>query len=188
MITDWLNLNVTLPNGHHEVLSVPQISTVLDLKIAAQRVFGQKLLRFVADTNRVLVDPEESVAEAGLKDGDCLTAVVLQPQLAATGVAFALWCLGGHKIVTWGYPLSGGDSSKVQAKLKNVQQIKATNCAFAAIVAGGSVVTWGNPDLGGDSSAVQHQLRNVQQIEAAAFAFAAILSDDGSVEIGRAHV
>ena len=133
MITHWLNLNVTLPNGHHEVLSVPQFCTVLDLKIAVQRVFGQKFLRIVADTNRVLVDSEESVEEAGLKDGDCLTAVVLQPQLAATGVAFALWCFGGHKIVTWGFPPSGGDSSKVQAQLKNVQEIKATNCAWVVV-------------------------------------------------------
>ena len=61
-----------------------------------------------------------------------------------------------------------------------MQQIQATNMAFAAILADGSVIAWGNIDHGGDCSAVQDQLRNVQQIQATNTAFAAILAD-GSV-------
>jgi len=68
----------------------------------------------------------------------------------------------------------GGDSSNVQGQLKNVQQIQATDWAFAAVLDDGSVVTWGDPDVGGDSSAVQRQLKNVQQIQATRGAFAAI--------------
>ena len=44
-------------------------------------------------------------------------------------------------------------------QLKGVQQIQATQRAFAAILADGSVITWGNAGFGGDSSAVQHELR-----------------------------
>ena len=61
-------------------------------------------------------------------------------------------------VVTWGDPDAGGDSSAVQEKLRNVQQVQATLRAFAAILADGSIVTWGVPDAGGDSSAVESQL------------------------------
>ena len=60
----------------------------------------------------------------------------------------------------------GGDSSAVQEQLRDVQQIQASTCAFAAILGDGSVVTWGDARSGGDSSAVQDQLRDVQQIQA----------------------
>ena len=79
---------------------------------------------------------------------------------------------------TWGDVHHGpGDSGAVQHQLKNVQQIQATNSAFAAILGDGSVVTWGDVRRGGDSRTVQHQLKNVQQIQACGFAFAAILGD-----------
>ena len=92
--------------------------------------------------------------------------------------AFALWCCGESRIVTWGHP--DGDSSAVHDQLRNVQQVQGTGIAFAAILADGSFVTWGDQRYGGDSSAVQDQLRSVQQIQATSSAFAAIL-EDGSV-------
>lgn len=168
-----LQINVTLPNGHHELLTVPQSSTVGDLKIAAQQAFGDNFLRLITAEPRALVDLEESLVGARLEDGDYLSAVILQPQLAATAGAFALWCCGGNTVITWGDEHSGGDSSGVQDQLKHVQQIRATGGAFAAILADGSIVTWGNVDLGGDSTAVQDELKDVQQIQATAGAFAA---------------
>ena len=66
--------------------------------------------------------------------------------------------------MTWGHAAFGGNSSAVQDQLKNVQQIQASSCAFAAILADGSVVTWSHADNGGNSSALQDQLKNVQQI------------------------
>ena len=60
-----------------------------------------------------------------------------------------------------GEPKNGGDSSAVQDQLRNVQQVQATQAAFAAILADGSVVTWGDPEDGGDSSAIQDQLRHL---------------------------
>ena len=81
----------------------------------------------------------------------------------------------------WGAQDSGGDSSEVSDRLRNVQQICGTCSAFAAILADESVVTWGHPSYGGDSSEVQDQLRNVQQICGAEHAFAAMLADESGV-------
>ncbi|OLP91981.1 putative E3 ubiquitin-protein ligase HERC1 [Symbiodinium microadriaticum] len=80
----------------------------------------------------------------------------------------------------------GGDSSAVQEQLRDVQQIQASQQAFAAILADGSVVTWGHADYGGDSSSVQNQLRDVQHIQASSCAFAAVLGDGSVVTWGHA--
>ena len=77
------------------------------------------------------------------------------------------------------------DSSALQDQLKNMQQIQASQAAFAAILSDGSVVTWGDAELGGDSSAVQDRLKNVQLIQASQAAFAAILSDGSVVTWGK---
>ena len=72
----------------------------------------------------------------------------------------------------------------MQEQLHRVQQIQATDAAFAAILDDGSVVTWGHPDWGGDSSQVQEQLAQVQQIQSTDMAFAAILNDGSVVTWG----
>ena len=77
-----------------------------------------------------------------MEDGECLTALVLQPQLAAAKSAFALWCHGDSTITTWGDVLDGGNSAAVRDQLRGVQKIQATGYAFAAIVEDGSVITW----------------------------------------------
>ena len=63
--------------------------------------------------------------------------------------------------MTWGQKDLGGDSRDVQAQLKDVQQIQASEGAFAAILGDGRVVTWGSASYGGDSSAVQDELKSV---------------------------
>ena len=50
-------------------------------------------------------------------------------------------------------------SGTVQDQLKNVQQIQASDSAFAAIPGDGSVVTWGMAHCGGDSISVHDQLK-----------------------------
>ena len=114
----------------------------------------------------------DSLADAGLWDGDTLSAVVQLPQIIATGKAFALCCCGG--VVAWGNPEYGGDCSSVK-DLRNgdsfVQQLQASSFAFAAIISDGSVLTWGNPAAGGDCSAVADQLRGVQKIRGCVDAF-----------------
>ena len=186
-----LNVQVALLNGHaYELGSLWPSSTVQDLRMAAQRAFGQKHLKLVTAEKRVLVNPEETLEEAEIKDGECLTAVVLKPQLAATHEAFALWGHVKSTIVTWGAGYAGGNSSEVRDQLRDrdVQQIQATEDAFAAILADGSVVTWGNSDRGGDSSAVRDQLRDVEHIQATKEAFAAILADGSVVTWGEGNI
>ena len=69
----------------------------------------------------------------------------------------------------------------MQNELKHVQQIQATDGAFAALLSDGSIVTWGSASSGGDSSHVQDQLKDVQQIQATGSAFAAILGNAAAV-------
>ena len=58
--------------------------------------------------------------------------------------------LADGSVVTWGDGDIGGDSSAVRDQLKSVQQIQATDFAFAPILEDGSVVTWGDANYGGD--------------------------------------
>ena len=179
-----LKINIALPSGKRKCFAAEQSSKVGDLKVLAQKVFRLGFLRLVTADGHPLIDPMQSLHAAGVHEGDHVTAIALQAKMTVTKAfeseAFALWCCGGDKIVTWGNEYGGGDSSEIQDQLINVQQVQSTGRAFAALLAAGSVVTWGDPDCGGDSSEVQDQLWNVQQIQAAAKAFAAIL-DDGSV-------
>ena len=123
-----------------------QFGTILDLKTAAEKSFGQGFLRLVAP---------DSLQLSGFRHGDNIAAAAQQPKLAATQIAFAVWCIGADKVVTWGHPKQGGDSFEVKDQLKNVQQICGTSRAFAAVLADRSVVTWvswGEPNEGGDIS------------------------------------
>ena len=178
-----IKLEVSLPSGCCETVTVLPSGTIADLKVAAQQLFGQRFLRLAAADGNLL-NSASSLRLSGLQDGDSLTAVVQRPKIAATWYAFSLWCVGAARVVTWGHPDCGGDSSTVQHQLKNVQQICSTEGAFAAILADETVVTWGDPNRAGDSSRVQDQLRNVQQISATSFAFAAILADETVVTWG----
>ena len=87
-------------------------------------------------------------------------------------------------MVTWG--VLAAVVRAVLCEIRNVQQIQATERAFAAILEDGSVVTWGRAVSGGDSSAVRDQLKNVQQIQATNDAIAAILEDGSVVTWGDA--
>ena len=180
-----LKINVALPNGHAELLTLLLSSTLQELKTAAQQAFGKKYLELITAKNRILVNFKQTLEEAEIEDGESLTALVPQPQLAATNSAFALWCHGDSKIVTWGDASSGGD--KVQDQLRGVQQIQASSGAFAAILEDGSVVTWGHAGFGGDSSAVRDLLKGGQQIQASRGAFAAILGDGSVIAWGDAN-
>ena len=119
-------LDVALLNGNPERLTLLPSSLVQDVRTKAQQAFGKKYLKLISAEKRALVDPDKTLEEAEIEDGECLTAVVLQPQLAATDAAFVLWCHGCSAIVTWGLAPNGGDSSAVQDQLKGVQQIQST--------------------------------------------------------------
>ena len=95
------------------------------MKLAAQQSLNKGFLRLAASDGRLL-DPLNSLRLAGLCDGDSVAAIAQQPKIAATRHAFALCCVGDHKVVTWGDPHRGGDSSEVRDQLRNVQQICST--------------------------------------------------------------
>ena len=179
-----IQVNLALPSGKRKSLTIEESSKVGDLRILAQKAFGRGFLRLVAATGRVLNDPEKLLNTAGVQNGDNLTVVAQEAKLAATEQAFALWCCGGDRLLTWGNPHFGGDSAAVQEQFRGVQQVGATSAAFAAILTDGSVTTWGHPDAGGDSSAVRQQLKNVQHVQATELAFAAILADGSVVTWG----
>eukprot|EP00435_Cladocopium_sp_Y103_P001152 s1698_g1.t1 len=181
-----LQIDIALPSGgKRKILTVDQSSKVGDLRILAQQSIGKGFLKLVSSTGRCLADPTETLLAAGIGEGDHVSAIVQQANMAATQRAFALWCCGGDRVLTWGNPEFGGDSSEVQNELRKVQHIRATHFAFAAILEDGSVVTWGDPEFGGDSSEVQSRLKNVQQIQATDGAFAAILADRSVVTWGE---
>jgi len=87
---------------------------------------------------------------------------------------------GDGKVITWGDPEYGGDSSKVADKLHNVKAIFSTAKAFAALKDDGTVITWGSFWDGGNSLTVQNKLHNVKTIFSTNSAFAA-LKDDSTV-------
>ena len=115
-----LQVKVSFPSGCGETLALPQNSTVGELKVLVQKSFRQGFLKLVTEKGHVLTNPEDSLLTAGIQEGAHLTVVAQQPKVAATAGAFAIWCCGGHRIVTWGMPGKGGDSSAVKDQLKNV--------------------------------------------------------------------
>eukprot|EP00435_Cladocopium_sp_Y103_P058499 s48_g20.t1 len=116
----------------------------------------------------------ESLAAQGLCDGDHLTATVAPVKIAASLAAFSIWSFNGP-VVVWGNPHSGGENYDVEHLLQNVQQIRAADTAFAAIVENGSV----------DMQEVQDELHDVQEIVATSTAFCALRSDGSVVTWGN---
>ena len=124
-----LRINVALPNGHVELLTLPPSSRVQDLSKKARRAFGKKNLRLITGKNRILVHLDKTLEEAEIQDGECLTALVLLAQLAATNSAFAVWCHGDRAIVTWGDRRCGGDSNYRSSR--SAQGCAADSCNFS---------------------------------------------------------
>ena len=86
------------------------------MRVLVQKSFRRGFLRLVAADHSV-VDPTKSLQDAGLEDGDHLTAIAIEAKVAATRSAFALFCPGGDRVATWGAPSFGGDSSEVEDQL-----------------------------------------------------------------------
>jgi hypothetical protein len=77
------SVQVSLPSGRCEDVSVATSGTVCEVKVAAQEAFGQPFLKLAGADGRLL-NPRESLQVAGLKDGDCIAAIAQQPKIAAT--------------------------------------------------------------------------------------------------------
>eukprot|EP00439_Symbiodinium_sp_Y106_P019813 s1668_g2.t1 len=185
-------------------MEVEADASVESLKHRALTALAVRRGRLLNSSGEVL-DGTQTVTQAKLMSGDVLTLHVtnqVQVKAARQGSMFAV-LFGDGSVVSCGDARDGGDSSAIQNQLRDVQQIQASDHAFAAILGSvqqiqatygafaailgdGSVVTWGNAYAGGDSSTVQDQLRDVQQIQASMSAFAAILHDGFVVTWGDA--
>ena len=174
-------VNVTMLSGSGVQLEVQTAESIEALALRATSELAVGKGRLLTSSGRLL-DPGETVAEAGLQSGDVLTLHTRQVRVMASGCRFGsafAAILGDGSVATWGDATAGGSSHAVQNQLKDVHCIQASRGAFAAILGDGSVVTWGDANSGGDSLAVRHQLRNVLAIQASALAFAAILQNLG---------
>ena len=81
---------------------------------------------------------------------------------------------------TWGGSDYGGDSSQFRNQLQQVQQIRATAYACAAILHDGSAVSLGDSAWGGDSIYWQEQLKHHANDGAFAAWKTALCSDMGT--------
>ena len=117
-VDDILSETFFFPSGSGETLRLPEHSKVGDLKLLAQKTFGQGFLKLVSADGRVLTNLTDSLQAAGLQDGEHLTAVAQEVQVAASRRAFVLWCFGADRAVSWGDPDHGGDCSAVQDQLQ----------------------------------------------------------------------
>eukprot|EP00435_Cladocopium_sp_Y103_P046423 s74_g13.t1 len=159
-----IHVHVSLPSGHSEKLSIWKSSKVEDLRTLAEKCLGRRFVTLVTASGHVL-HPAEQLEIAGIQDEDQLTALSQDAHLLATSGAFALWCPGHDRILTWG-------------------DQEASQEAFAALLATGSLVTWGHPSRGGDSSEVRHLLRSIKEVKATHGGFAASVVDGSSVTWG----
>mmetsp|Transcript_51950 Transcript_51950/g.96091 ORF Transcript_51950/g.96091 Transcript_51950/m.96091 type:complete len:324 (-) Transcript_51950:43-1014(-) len=92
---------------------------------------------------------------------DSAFAALCQPAVAAEAAAGADEAQPGrgHRVITWGDPESGGDSSSVRDSLSSgVVQVVGSRAAFAARMSSGKVVAWGNRVAGGNADDVRDQM------------------------------
>eukprot|EP00439_Symbiodinium_sp_Y106_P070299 s2686_g12.t1 len=188
-----------------------------ELQRRAEATLRTELAGLVTAAGKTLTG-SETLRQAGIRDGDALSAVAGQLVFAHerrgsshihsfTAVAgnapdsvpsarfmsaFAL-IRGDGSVAAWGDRACGGDCSPVSDELFAVTQIQAAElhasaCAFAALRQDGSVVTWGIDQSGGNSAMVQSQLVNVKEICSSTFAFAALRDDGRVVTWGSASV
>eukprot|EP00435_Cladocopium_sp_Y103_P019178 s2862_g4.t1 len=148
-------LRISLVSGRSTLVNFDDQISLGEVKAFAQRDLGVGFLRLSAE-GRIL-DPKLTVVEAGLKDGDCVTGIVQEAQLAATSRAFAIHCHNpAANVITWGHVHYGADDHNSvlsdQRSCRNVTAIQGNLSAFAAILDDGTVVAWGDPKAGGDYS------------------------------------
>ncbi|CAL1150457.1 unnamed protein product [Cladocopium goreaui] len=155
------DITAVLPSGKQQTVTLAVSAKVQELKEILQRCFDQQFL--------VILDARGAVlrVDGMIPSAASVTCVARFPCLASTWKAFALWC-HNDRVVTWGHPAYGSDSSGVCKRLRKVVQIVASGRAFAAVTSYGSVVTWGLPKMVADTAMVRQQLYDVRNVTAAA--------------------
>ena len=155
MIRKKRSLCPVAKDGKSTSLVVPLLSKTDDLKLLAQKALGHRCLKLV---QKVLSWCSAETLEAGLQDGDQLTAMACQPKRQHSSSGPLLSGGGGRSKSRWQQQIS------VRDQVRGVQQMQSTEAAVAAVLQNGSAITWGKADFGSDSSAVQDQLKAVEKV------------------------
>lgn len=151
-----MRLRLTLLSGEEALLEVAPESTVHELKVTAQREFG---IHELVSSRGTLLNGHCSLLDAGLRDGETISATVRMAKLIGGRLcqAFTLLRADGT-VVCWGNKVACGQYSDVRwEELRDVQKIRCSSGAFAALLGSGKVVTWGDTSCGADSRRVKDQ-------------------------------
>eukprot|EP00928_Gymnodinium_smaydae_P011631 TRINITY_DN14269_c0_g1_i1.p1 TRINITY_DN14269_c0_g1~~TRINITY_DN14269_c0_g1_i1.p1 ORF type:complete len:881 (-),score=219.76 TRINITY_DN14269_c0_g1_i1:484-3126(-) len=142
---DLITVVVIRTNGQPLVsASLAPCAPVRQLRAIASKALGGQSCTLVV--RGASLGNRSTLADANLHDGSTVTAVVASGvlQVASTlhGGYAALKADGS--VVTWGSAFAGGDSTSVEALLReDVEHIFASGRAFAALRADNSLVIWG---------------------------------------------
>eukprot|EP00913_Durusdinium_trenchii_P028573 g26798.t2 len=136
-----LCIRVALPSGRTADVPLEREATLGDLKTAAQRQLQAGVLRLMHPSSGELLDLAQSVEAAGLAPEATVLAIAQPMQLSATKFSFALRC--GGRVVAWGAPRDGGDCSRVQHQLREVEHLEGSDRSFSARLSSGQTVAWG---------------------------------------------
>ncbi|CAL1161317.1 unnamed protein product [Cladocopium goreaui] len=182
--TMTFNLTVTLLSGERADVEVDPDRTVIFLRRAAESQLKRPLKALLSAQGRL--NGPSRICDAGLQDGDVITAIVREPGpvMESYRKARAFAAIKEDTVVTWGASEFGGDSRSVRRQLTDVMQVYVSEFACAAIRNDGTVVSWGSAIAGGDSHDVRNKLIDVKEIVAANSAFAATKSDGSVVAWG----
>eukprot|EP00927_Polykrikos_kofoidii_P044028 TRINITY_DN38117_c0_g1_i1.p1 TRINITY_DN38117_c0_g1~~TRINITY_DN38117_c0_g1_i1.p1 ORF type:complete len:609 (+),score=126.68 TRINITY_DN38117_c0_g1_i1:1057-2883(+) len=189
MTTGPITLSIVRMNGQQlRSITLNRTDLVKSLHSAATESLGGQLCRLASGST--FLGNRMTLAEAGLKAGDTVTAVATSGllEMVSTGCGGYAALKADGSVVSWGSGLAGGDASAVAHELRrDVVRLHATWSAFAALKSDRSVVTWGSAQQGGNSCSVAEHLRGgVVQVACTQDTFAA-LKDDGSVVVWGTH-
>ena len=119
-------VDVTLISGRRVSLEADFIHSVQGLASCARRALGVGRGRLFSSSGSVLHGAAQ-LGAAKLQTSDCLALHMRRMRIVGNTKSFAA-ILGDGSVATWGSAERGGDSSSVQDRLKNVQQIQANFC------------------------------------------------------------
>ncbi|CAK9007683.1 Putative E3 ubiquitin-protein ligase HERC1 [Durusdinium trenchii] len=201
-----LCIRVALPSGRTADVPLEREATLGDLKTAAQRqlqagmrghrapgtkdatwcdmmiVCGAGVLRLMHPSSGELLDLAQSVEAAGLAPEATVLAIAQPMQLSATKFSFALRC--GGRVVAWGAPRDGGDCSRVQHQLREVEHLEGSDRSFSARLSSGQTVAWGGLECSTRTQELQDTLAAAQQIYDTDTAHAALMPNGGVLAWG----
>jgi len=175
-----ITVNVVLLSGRAVPIAAVPDSPVFVVQSQAQKTFELQIERLLA-ADRVLT-PRRTLKEEQVADGTVLTAIIRRDRLFSCrwSAAFTLVRSDGS-VVTWGDPDRGGDSSRVQARLQDIDTVLGAEYAQAALLLDGTVVMWGHSGWHGEHESLQQ----VRKLEVFPHGLAAIKFDSSVILLGR---